>query len=365
MLPLATTARGKDDGAATEATGEVADQGTTKIRVPAYGKTGTTNDYTNAYFAGFLPYPTEQNGPMTLANATTLASYVGYDMNKTMRQGFLRISGAHGALPAWIGMGKSLIKSIDYQSHLDSLDLSVLSRKEWSVRPFPGSSPLRIDMPRGVVLSRTNQDDEAYATTDLAVTGESRFDEFRANVVEATIDMPVDADGRPLRYFEPFALPGEDGERPEGRGSPAGSGDMERGAGLGRFELKKRDLDEPQMDQTESDGSASGRVDRNGTDRRTVSGSGQPDEQQTRSPSRWIPPVPKGDVNEPSSQRPLAVDQGGAVMAPIDQVTSGSNADGDDLFRGFEDQGDNPDGSSSGSNNSGGDAGGFEEEELW
>src|SRR5690606_18161765 len=69
------------------------------VRIPAFGKTGTTNDYTNAYFAGWIPYPTEKNEPLDTENAYVISAYVGYDLNRTMRAGYLRISGAQGALP--------------------------------------------------------------------------------------------------------------------------------------------------------------------------------------------------------------------------------------------------------------------------
>ncbi len=71
-----------------------------RVRIPAFGKTGTTNDYTNANFAGFIPYPVEKGKPLDPENSYVLASYVGYDLNKTMRNGYIKISGALGALPA-------------------------------------------------------------------------------------------------------------------------------------------------------------------------------------------------------------------------------------------------------------------------
>jgi len=60
------------------------------LRVPAAGKTGTTDDYVDSWFIGFTP---------TLCTAV----WVGYDKEKPMvRRGIGSVSGANGALPIWI-----------------------------------------------------------------------------------------------------------------------------------------------------------------------------------------------------------------------------------------------------------------------
>lgn len=69
--------------------------------VPLGGKTGTTNDFKNAAFAGFAP-TFGPSGP-TPHGGFTVAAYVGYDDNRPMKNGGIRIAGASGALPAWIG----------------------------------------------------------------------------------------------------------------------------------------------------------------------------------------------------------------------------------------------------------------------
>ncbi len=80
------------------------------VKIPAFGKTGTTNDYNNANFAGFMPYPVKKGDPLDPDNSYVLAAYVGYDFNKTMQNGLMKVSGAHGALPAWIGLAKEIIE---------------------------------------------------------------------------------------------------------------------------------------------------------------------------------------------------------------------------------------------------------------
>lgn len=72
------------------------------------------------------------------------------------------------------------------------------------------TTPLNIDMPRGVVLNRRAVDNESYALTDISTEGESDFNEFRAAVVQATIRLPLDDSGAPLRVFSPFTPPDDE-----------------------------------------------------------------------------------------------------------------------------------------------------------
>ncbi|MDM7994518.1 MAG: PBP1A family penicillin-binding protein [Acidobacteriota bacterium] len=61
---------------------------------PLGGKTGTTNDFTDAWFVGFTP-------------SITAAVWVGYDQKKTLGE---RQSGAAVALPIWIETMQSILK---------------------------------------------------------------------------------------------------------------------------------------------------------------------------------------------------------------------------------------------------------------
>ncbi len=60
---------------------------------PVAGKTGTTDDFTDAWFIGFDP-------------DLTLGVWVGYDLKKPLGQG---MSGAEAALPIWIDIFKAYI----------------------------------------------------------------------------------------------------------------------------------------------------------------------------------------------------------------------------------------------------------------
>jgi penicillin-binding protein 1A len=74
--------------------------------IPLGGKTGTTNDYKNAAFLGFAPG--FRDGVWTPEAGAMIGVYVGYDDNRPMSRGRIRLAGASGALPAWIGAAQAL-----------------------------------------------------------------------------------------------------------------------------------------------------------------------------------------------------------------------------------------------------------------
>ena len=77
--------------------------------VPLAGKTGTTNSYRNAAFAGVVPAPVD--GGWSLADGMVVTSYVGYDDNRKMSRGSIRLAGATGSLPAWLGAARGVASS--------------------------------------------------------------------------------------------------------------------------------------------------------------------------------------------------------------------------------------------------------------
>lgn len=92
--------------------------------VPLFGKTGTANRYTNASFYGYLPGLTEDGGGMAVKDGYTVGVYVGYDDNKVMQRGSTRITGAAGALPAWIDIVEMLVREKDYAGKLNAAKVS-------------------------------------------------------------------------------------------------------------------------------------------------------------------------------------------------------------------------------------------------
>jgi membrane peptidoglycan carboxypeptidase len=73
---------------------------------PLAGKTGTTNGNRNAAFSGIVPV--EKEGRIRWDAGLVIAAYVGYDDNRSMKRGTLRVSGASGALPAWTSTARGL-----------------------------------------------------------------------------------------------------------------------------------------------------------------------------------------------------------------------------------------------------------------
>ncbi len=94
------------------------------LSVPLLGKTGTANRYTNASFFGYLPSLNSDGHSFLIPGGYSVGVYVGYDDNKAMRKGTTRITGAGGALPAWVDIVNSLIRENSYSESLDPVDLS-------------------------------------------------------------------------------------------------------------------------------------------------------------------------------------------------------------------------------------------------
>jgi penicillin-binding protein 1A len=87
-----------------------------KLKHPLGGKTGTTNDFTDAWFIGFSP-------------STTCGVWVGYDEKKTLGK---KETGAQAALPIWIDFMKAAIAGKDteqFASPPPDLEKSKVARK--------------------------------------------------------------------------------------------------------------------------------------------------------------------------------------------------------------------------------------------
>ncbi|HMK24192.1 MAG TPA: PBP1A family penicillin-binding protein, partial [Terriglobales bacterium] len=67
------------------------------LKLPLAGKTGTTNDFTDAWFVGFSP-------------TVTCGVWIGYDEKKTLGA---KETGAHAALPMWMEFMKSALAGKD------------------------------------------------------------------------------------------------------------------------------------------------------------------------------------------------------------------------------------------------------------
>jgi penicillin-binding protein 1A len=99
-----------------------------KLNHPLAGKTGTTNDFTDAWFVGFSP-------------SIACGVWVGFDEKKTLGK---KETGALAALPIWIDFMKVALKghdSEDFAPPPDSLRHSVASKVDTpDFRPGDGET---------------------------------------------------------------------------------------------------------------------------------------------------------------------------------------------------------------------------------
>ena len=79
------------------------------MKYPIAGKTGTTNDFTDAWFIGFSPY-------------TTCGVWMGYDEKKTLGT---KETGARAALPVW----------------MDFMRVALAAHEPGEFQPVPGTTP--------------------------------------------------------------------------------------------------------------------------------------------------------------------------------------------------------------------------------
>lgn len=123
-------------GTGRRAKGAVRVEGTT---VPLGGKTGTTNEFRNSAFLGFMP----QGGStgFSTEQGYALGVYVGYDDNRKMESGRIRLQGSSGALPAWIGMATG-----------------IASKDLVSLPTWKGDEPPELEHPKSLVAVAVDPD---------------------------------------------------------------------------------------------------------------------------------------------------------------------------------------------------------------
>ena len=121
---------------------DVVQDGTAKaarsLNRPLGGKTGTTNDFADAWFVGFSP-------------SITTAVWVGFDSKKTLGD---REAGAVVALPIWMQFMQEVLKDkpiepfpnvevlVD-QPSADNAGISPIKQKKLFVEDLPGSAAAR------------------------------------------------------------------------------------------------------------------------------------------------------------------------------------------------------------------------------
>ncbi|MFC1579593.1 transglycosylase domain-containing protein [Thermodesulfobacteriota bacterium] len=105
------------------------------IPIPSFGKTGTSNRFTNSSFVGLIPGEVKGKG-LEVQKGYVIGAYVGYDNNRPMKGKQVVIYGSSGALPLWIDTANAIVNSTHYKGNLDIANLAFdtdwigLSKKE-------------------------------------------------------------------------------------------------------------------------------------------------------------------------------------------------------------------------------------------
>jgi penicillin-binding protein 1A len=97
-----------------------------QLNHPLGGKTGTTSDYTDAWFLGFSP-------------SVTCGVWVGYDSNQTLGE---KETGAKAALPIWISVMRQAIAGKDNEQFPGDEKSAPLLNASATPPAKPGVSPL-------------------------------------------------------------------------------------------------------------------------------------------------------------------------------------------------------------------------------
>ena len=103
------------------------DKGGVDLALPAFGKTGTTNDYRNGAFIGYIAAPKGQNKGFDSQSGFAIGDYVGFDDNVMMQRKGFKGTGSSVAIPAWIAQARAVAEVDAFADRLDLLDLDIQS----------------------------------------------------------------------------------------------------------------------------------------------------------------------------------------------------------------------------------------------
>ena len=142
------------------------------IPLPAFGKTGTANRYTNSSFVGLIPGPDNTTGQLRIDNGYTIASYVGFDDNQPMKGDHMALYGSSGALPLWMDTARAIAETEHFKTTLQPADLAFnpllrpLAPERFSLQPVPVSSLTGLPVAGGEKPSRRAADTEVLTQAD-------------------------------------------------------------------------------------------------------------------------------------------------------------------------------------------------------
>lgn len=135
-----------------------------KIPVPAYGKTGTANRFTNSSFAGFVPGLDPHIPAWNSSKGFVIAAYVGYDDNKPMKSRHTAIYGASGALPLWIDTAMAVVNSPVYTRTVQLADLAFETLKDEAMERV-GLRPIQVSPISGLPILNRRVDSKLEGKT--------------------------------------------------------------------------------------------------------------------------------------------------------------------------------------------------------
>jgi penicillin-binding protein 1A len=95
-----------------------------RLKIPVAGKTGTTNDFTDAWFVGFSP-------------AITCGVWIGFDEKKSLGN---KETGALAALPVWMAFMETATDKRDLQRDFAPLPSNKMISAQADVHPIPALS---------------------------------------------------------------------------------------------------------------------------------------------------------------------------------------------------------------------------------
>ena len=148
------------------------------VRMPLFGKTGTTNSYKNSAFLGVVPGLSEGGDQLSWGQGAVVATYVGYDDNREMTRGGIRIQGASGSLPVWIRAAEAVAARSGVGDRVDLADLAFSGGKILPIAWPASAVPVKVDLRTGLPVTDLESGEEG--TTVLHRRGAERsFEPYR------------------------------------------------------------------------------------------------------------------------------------------------------------------------------------------
>ncbi|MDY6855367.1 MAG: transglycosylase domain-containing protein [Thermodesulfobacteriota bacterium] len=156
------------------------------FKIPVFGKTGTSNEFRNSSFCGFIPGPTRNEEGLDIENSYIIASYIGYDNNTPLRSSHIAIYGSSGALPLWIDVANIIVNTDNFSRYIDIAGLVFQGADEVPLQKAPDMLSVYLD-----------------PITGLPVSTDSRNWRLEDNITIESYGKMDDNNFKPSRFFLP------------------------------------------------------------------------------------------------------------------------------------------------------------------